>query len=534
MLELYLLKFSSIVSLPVDIIKAAVVLLLAFPFAIILSKLPKKHETIKHLFSIISSCSLFCLLFPISGFIQLLFMALASYVITYYFRSTRLGPLMTFSLVMVQLSLNHFYTQILIKGSPVSFDYTAPMMVLVMKLSSFSWSAHDGYLIKNKKKSIDELTHEQKLYQIENMPSIIEFLGYVFFVVSFLVGPSMEYKDYEKYIKSEAPYDNIPNRTIPTLKKLLTAILCTYIYFKFGSSMHYNHVLDSWYIQLPFYKRILWLQFAGIVTRTKYYVAWKLAESACVLAGVSYGGNNNFDKLQNISILGLEFGQSPKGMLDNWNINTAHWLRRSVYMRLSVGKDGKPTTNAELITFMISAFWHGFRPGFYLTFFTGGVANSIGKKIRRKFRPLFLGTNKLHKFKIIYDLGGNILSQLTFNYLATPFCVHSLSSSLYAWRINYYYIHIGLLILWIYFTISPPPRKPISTSTSTMKKVIKEEVFEVIERKEIPSIEQLEKASIAIENVVLESVNEGVTNILPDQAISHKSLPKKTLHMKKS
>ena len=49
-----------------------------------------------------------------------------------------------------------------------------------------------------------------------------------------------------------------------------------------------------------------------------------------------------------------------KSIFDNWNIQTQLWLRRIAYDRLPTGK--------TLGVFVLSAFWHGFYPGYYMTF----------------------------------------------------------------------------------------------------------------------------------------------------------------------
>ena len=51
---------------------------------------------------------------------------------------------------------------------------------------------------------------------------------------------------------------------------------------------------------------------------------------------------------------------SLKTVFDNWNIQTQLWLRRICYDRLHTGK--------TLGVFVLSAFWHGFYPGYYFCF----------------------------------------------------------------------------------------------------------------------------------------------------------------------
>jgi lysophospholipid acyltransferase len=76
----------------------------------------------------------------------------------------------------------------------VRFDETSPMMVIVIKLTSFAWSVYDGT------QDVSLLSEEQKHARIETMPSLLEFLGYIYFFPGFLVGPALEFTDYQKFI----------------------------------------------------------------------------------------------------------------------------------------------------------------------------------------------------------------------------------------------------------------------------------------------------------------------------------------------
>lgn len=95
-----------------------------------------------------------------------------------------------------------------------------------------------------------------------------------------------------------------------------------------------------------------------------YYVAWKLTDSALTISGISYDDKTKtFDNIQSVGIWNIEFGDSPKTMIDSWNHQTAVWLKHYVYEWCP--KKYGPT----FVTFMVSAFWHGFYPNYYWFFF---------------------------------------------------------------------------------------------------------------------------------------------------------------------
>ena len=87
---------------------------------------------------------------------------------------------------------------------------------------------------------------------------------------------------------------------------------------------------------------------SGVVVRAKFHGAWKIAESSALLSGMGYGiddfGKERYDLGENINILGVELGSSPKTMMDSWNKKTANWLRRYVYARVKVRSLKLPVT----------------------------------------------------------------------------------------------------------------------------------------------------------------------------------------------
>jgi hypothetical protein len=63
-----------------------------------------------------------------------------------------------------------------------------------------------------------------------------------------------------------------------------------------------------------------------------------------------------------------------KTIFENWNIQTQIWLRRICYDRL--------TNNYKLVgVFVLSAVWHGFYSGYYMTAALAALAVYAGRKV---------------------------------------------------------------------------------------------------------------------------------------------------------
>jgi hypothetical protein len=60
--------------------------------------------------------------------------------------------------------------------------------------------------------------------------------------------------------------------------------------------------------------------------------------------------------------------------IDAWNISTLRWLRRVAYERLHL----RLRTGA---TYFLSAYWHGFFPGYYVMFATTALCTSAARRV---------------------------------------------------------------------------------------------------------------------------------------------------------
>ena len=66
--------------------------------------------------------------------------------------------------------------------------------------------------------------------------------------------------------------------------------------------------------------------------------------------------------------------------IESWNVRTAVWLRRIVYDRI-------PKQYGLFGTFLVSALWHGFYPGYYITFFGSGIIIYAGREVSCQVFP---------------------------------------------------------------------------------------------------------------------------------------------------
>ncbi|XBW34849.1 hypothetical protein QEN19_000416 [Hanseniaspora menglaensis] len=355
---------------------------------------------------------------------------------------------------------------------------TGCLMVLVIKLHEFSWNCFDLTLMNKE----NELNSHQKDKVITEYPTSLEFLSYVLFYNTLFTGPAFEYKIYSKWINSDNMDINIRN---PALYKFGKGVFFLVSFFKISEWLPVSELLQNNYSLI---KRFLFLYIVGMTFRFKYYGAWSIAESLCNMVHLGFNSQtNDFYLIKNVNVRGFEFAQNTKGALDNWNESTNIWLKNYIYLRFA--KINKNSALASLVTFTVSAIWHGTHPGYYLTFVTGSAYQSAGKIIRRYIRPHFLVTN-YNTFKYIYDGMCLLITQAAFGYLVMPFIVLNMKDSFTIWKSVYFIPHIVILAL---VAIKPFLKQSVP-KTKKAAQPIKSMLKDIIEDKQ--QFEQHEKLNI--------------------------------------
>ncbi len=176
----------------------------------------------------------------------------------------------------------------------------------------------------------------------------------------------------------------IPRSGTPAARKAAAGLFWIFAFLKLSSLYNNELVLGDQFMRYGLLRRIWILEMLGFTTRLKYYGVWALTEGACILSGIGYkgidpkSGRVQWNRLQNVNPWGIETAQNSRAYLENWNINTNHWLRNYMYLRVTP-KGKRPGFRASLATFVTSAFWHGFYPGYYLTFVLAAFLQTVAK-----------------------------------------------------------------------------------------------------------------------------------------------------------
>ncbi|XP_060042998.1 lysophospholipid acyltransferase 2 isoform X1 [Erinaceus europaeus] len=334
-----------------------------------------------------------------------------------------------------------------------SADFSGPMMIITQKITSLAYEIHDGMFRKD-----EELTPSQRDLAVRRMPSLLEYLSYNCNFMGILAGPLCSYKDYITFIegrsyhmtqsgengKEEVQYERTePSPNVAVIQKLLICGISLLFHLTISKTLPVEYNIDEHFQATASWPtKAIYLYVSLLAARPKYYFAWTLADAINNAAGFGFrgydrNGEARWDLISNLRIQKIEMSTSFKMFLDNWNIQTALWLKRVCYERASLS----PTIQ----TFILSAIWHGVYPGYYLTFLTGVVMTLAARAMRNNFRHYFIEPLYL---KSLYDVITWIVTQIAISYTVVPFVLLSIKPSLMFYSSWYYCLHIiGILVL---------------------------------------------------------------------------------------
>ena len=202
-----------------------------------------------------------------------------------------------------------------------TMDITTIFMMTICKFSAFAYCHGDSEDLN--------LRESRKKNMIKEF-STLEFLSYIYFFPSCLMGPFFEYSDYIDFIEEKGDYEEIPDTFIIAFKRLLLAVLFSIIYLTIKQIGDVENIIEnpSNNALMPYLAFFLL-----IVHKYKYYIGFCLADSAILSSGISYQKNSeigNFEKIKNINISVIETCSSIRVFFQNWNISVHNWLKKYI------------------------------------------------------------------------------------------------------------------------------------------------------------------------------------------------------------
>ncbi|CAG9530747.1 unnamed protein product [Cercopithifilaria johnstoni] len=329
-------------------------------------------------------------------------------------------------------------------------DVTGPMMILVQKITVLAFALHDGRVKKS-----EELNDMQKREALTSLPDALSFLSYMFHFQAVLTGPACFYTDYMAWINRTAAIGKDGKVEKPwraVLTKLSQTAVFMLLYVFLADRFTPDIIIDEKYMNLNWIQWLFVLYIVMAFQRVPYYFAWTLADAILNLSGFGFRGYDSngqpqWDLATNVKPWKVETALNFKETLEAWNCCTMYWLRRVAY-------DRAPKGYRTLSTYLLSAVWHGFFLGYYVTFLTGALFTVSARTVRRCLRWRFQGNKFLQR---LYDMLTLVITKIALSYASFPFVMMHLGPGLHFYSRLYFCFHIiAFLSLFVLPRILPP------------------------------------------------------------------------------
>ncbi|XP_070565265.1 lysophospholipid acyltransferase 2-like [Ptychodera flava] len=454
-----ILQVSELLKLPVDKATVPVILVLAIVLAIpyrIFLHPSRVDATTRHIVAI-GLGFYFSYYLHSWGIVILLVKAVLCYILMVYLNPTYM-PKVVFAVAMGTLTVVNFRE--FLHDSPGNSVVRA-LMIFTAKITSLAWSVHDGF-------ARDTTRHSdlQSKKVVRRIPSVLEYISYLFHFQGLAIGPFCFYKDYIDFIEGRhvAPYKIIkdgkevvihkePPVTSTVLRKVSLAITVAAIYVLMKSRIPLEGNIDGSVLTAPFVYRVLYAwSCVWLVCFPLYAFVWILGDVACNASGFGFNGYDSngepkWDLVSNIHLKALLLSSNLKVGIDNWHMSVNHWLRYVSYERLPYQK--------FILTILLSMIWHGFLPG-YIWFYVGCFTLFFAQKMgRRVIRPYFTTTKQR---KIFYDIVTWLGNWLVLSHYHIMFQLRGNVRIVMFGRANYFWGHITAVILMILLYGMKPPK----------------------------------------------------------------------------
>jgi lysophospholipid acyltransferase len=284
----------------------------------------------------------------------------------------------------------------------------------------------------------------------------LQTFSYIFYFPSCLIGPSFEFSDFIKFIFLEKDYKNISyqhcNRA--TIDELLISIFCILVTVFFAKPLNIDYCgSEEFKIHSLIYK-IFYYTFAMYVVRCKYYVGWKITSASVIFCGLGYkedsGIPHKCDRIEGCNLWKIEANLNPKEVIQYWNRTVHIWLKYYVFMRI-VNQESKFLKGnhfiATIITFFISAFWHGFYPVYYLFFVQYFLIEQIASILEKKY-DIF---NKIKRSNDTVKIIWWLIEYFYLTWFGASFILLTVPRVINFYESFYYIPNISLILTYVYF-----------------------------------------------------------------------------------
>lgn len=280
----------------------------------------------------------------------------------------------------------------------------------------------------------------QKEY-VDSLPSLFDYYAYMFHFTGLLGGPTIYYNEYQHVMKSTPSAFRWKEVIKTAIIGICGLILCQATNYICSLEDLLNPSLHRYPLSL----RLAVFVFVMMGMRGRYYGLWKLGESMCILNGFGEE-NGSWKGISNVDILKFEFSNNYSTTARVWNRRIQRWLQMCIYERSNFN---------QFYVFMVSAFWHGFYPGYYIGFTLASFMTHVNRLATKKLWPQVQGT----VLEMPYLLAGTICCLLTNTFMLGAHMCYTVKRTKQLWGNFDYSYPLFLVVACVVLTLMPMPKK---------------------------------------------------------------------------
>ncbi|RWS08667.1 lysophospholipid acyltransferase 5-like protein [Dinothrombium tinctorium] len=348
-------------------LRLIVSLILGYPLCVLYNVALIKHSSfVKHFYFFLCG---FSLGFFIYGF--RIFHTFATIILVYSIlnvvKNKKIALFVTFTFCMSYLLWGYYMTQ----TDEYAFEWTIPQCVLTLRLIALAFDVFDGYKMSTLQKKLS-ISKAEALKMVSNAnalntpPSLLHLLSHCYFPGSFLVGPQVAFKQYTQFVTDTN--NHLPVCLNQGLKRFILGLIYLAV-FQIGSFYWpLKYLISSDFQQLNnFLLKFTYVAITMKIQLCKYVSIWLLSEGCCVISGLTYEKETNtFDSCSNIKVWEFETTPTFGGIIRSFNITTNAFAAKYIFKRLKfLGSKAL----SHFVTLFFLALWHGWKSGYYMTFF---------------------------------------------------------------------------------------------------------------------------------------------------------------------
>lgn len=258
----------------------------------------------------------------------------------------------------------------------------ALQLLLTLKLVSLAWDVQE--LREAGPPEVTSGKAGEAIGRLQSCPGLIDILCYAYCYLGLLTGPFYRFGTHRDWVLTPAPWPGwrkVLGRVgaVPALGALGGAA---------GALFPLGAVREPNFGAQPLAWRLFYMTPVFFAFRMRFYVAWLCAEAACLAAG--FGGYPpearprpgqgptapydrtrevpgelfDYEAVHNIDPLGTDFCVRFREGMRHWNMTVQWWLAHYIHRRAP----RSPPVLRSACTMLVSAYWHGLHPGYYLSF----------------------------------------------------------------------------------------------------------------------------------------------------------------------